>query len=133
MSYCHWSDSPSSDFNKVCKVNHWTFINVINVIGKLTRYMGKVVSLGVWVPHVLSKNNKKCACQYLSSLLAVHLLASQQHRPFLSQIIKGEKWCFYVNAKNRKLMNGAASTATCQAKAGIHSRNYSDTHQYLKR
>ena len=85
--------------------------------------MGKVQKLGVWVPYVLSENNKNQRVTICASLLARHRLARQQHRPFLSQIVTGdEKWCLYINIKNRKEWLSPNEQATPRAKGGTHPR-----------
>lgn len=79
--------------------------------------MGKVQKLGAWVPHALTQNNKDCRAIISASLLARHRLARQQHQPFLSRIITGdEKWCLYINFKERKEWLSLNKQATPRAK-----------------
>lgn len=50
-------------------------------------------------------------------------LAEQQYRPLLSQIVTdNEKWCLYVNAKNRKEWFSSNRKATPQSKADTQPR-----------
>jgi transposase len=64
--------------------------------------MGKVQKLGVCAPHILTQANKNQRVAICASLLACHPLA-RQHQSFLSRIVTGnEKWCLYVNFKQRK-------------------------------
>ena len=65
--------------------------------------MGKVKKSGVWLPHALSQNHKNQRVVICASLLTLHRIAREQHRPFLSCIVTGdEKWCLYANIKKRK-------------------------------
>lgn len=83
--------------------------------------MGKVQKFGAWVPHKLSQANKDDRVIACSSLLARHQLASKQRRPFLSLIVTGdEKWCLYVNMKNRKEWVDKDQQATPRVKQGLH-------------
>lgn len=85
--------------------------------------MGKVQKLGAWVPHALSQNNKDCRVIACASLLARHRLARQQHQSFLSRIITGdEKWCLYVNFKQRKEWLSPDKQATPRVKQDLHPR-----------
>ena len=64
--------------------------------------MDKVQKLGVCVPHALSQNHKIQWMAISTSLLASYRLAREQLRPILSCIVTGdEKWCLYVNIRNR--------------------------------
>lgn len=85
--------------------------------------MGKVQKLGAWVPHELSQSNKDHRIKVCASLLARHRLAFQQHRPFLRLIVTGdEKWCLYVNMKQRKEWVCKNDKASPRVKPAIHSR-----------
>jgi histone-lysine N-methyltransferase SETMAR len=56
---------------------------------------GKVQKLGVWVPHILTQDNKNQRVAICASLFV-----RQHHQSFLSRIVTGdEKWCLYVNFK----------------------------------
>ena len=65
--------------------------------------MGKVKKLGVWILHVLNQNHKNQQVAICAPLPACHRLACDQHRPFLSCIVTGDKkWCLYANIRKRK-------------------------------
>jgi histone-lysine N-methyltransferase SETMAR len=79
--------------------------------------MGKVQKLGVWVPHVLTQHNNNQRVTICASLLTRQRLARQQHEYFLFHIINGdEKWCLYVNFKQRKEWLSPDKHATPRAK-----------------
>jgi hypothetical protein len=64
---------------------------------------GKVQKLGVWVPNILTQDDKNERVAICASLLTHHHLARQQHQSVLSHIVTGnEKWCLYINFKQRK-------------------------------
>jgi hypothetical protein len=84
--------------------------------------MGKVQKLGAWVPHVLTQDNKNQRVAICASLLACHHLA-RQHQPFLSCNITGdEKWCLYINFKQRKEWLSPDKQATPCVKPDLHPR-----------
>ena len=59
--------------------------------------------LGVWVPHELSENNKENRLQIASQHLARHRATRGHKQRFLYGIDTGdEKWCLYINMKQRK-------------------------------
>ena len=65
--------------------------------------MGFAEKLGVWVPHELSENNKENCLQIASQHLARHRATRSHKQRFLYRIITGdEKWCLYINMKQRK-------------------------------
>ena len=65
--------------------------------------MGFAKKLGVCVPHELSKNNKENHLQIVSQHLARHQATCSQKQRFLYRIItEDEKWCLYINMKQRK-------------------------------
>ena len=65
--------------------------------------MGFAKKLEVWVPHELSENNKKYRLQIASQHLAHHQATCSHKQCFLYQIVTGdEKWCLYINMKQRK-------------------------------
>jgi hypothetical protein len=85
--------------------------------------MGKVQKLGVWVPQILTQDNKNQCVAICASLLAHHRLARQQHKSFLSCIVTGdEKWCLYVNFKQRKEWLSPDRQATPRPKPDLHPR-----------
>jgi hypothetical protein len=83
--------------------------------------MGKVQNLGVWVPHILTQDNKNQHVAICASLLARHCFAHQQHQSFLSRIVTGdEKLCLYVNFKQRKEWVSPETQAMPRAKPDLH-------------
>jgi len=85
--------------------------------------MGKVQKLGAWVPHALSQN--KLQRSMIATSLLAHLKATHGHKQrFLYRIVTGdEKWCVYVNMKQRKEWLSPKKQATPQAKQELHPRN----------
>jgi hypothetical protein len=84
--------------------------------------IGKVQKLGVRVLHILTRDNKNQHVAICASLLACHRLARQQHQSFLSHIVTGaEKWCLYVNFKQRKEWLSLGNQITPCAKHDLHS------------
>ena len=63
--------------------------------------MGFAKKLGVWVPHELSENNKKNHLQIASQHLACHGATHGHKQCFLYRIVTDEKWCLYINMKQR--------------------------------
>jgi histone-lysine N-methyltransferase SETMAR len=56
-------------------------------------------------------------------LLAHHCLACHQHQSFVSCIVTGdEKWCLYINFKQRKEWLSPDKQATPHAKPDLHPR-----------
>lgn len=85
--------------------------------------MGKVQKLGAWVPHVLNNENKNQRIKIASELLARHRSTHGHKQRFLFRIITGdEKWCLYVNMKQRKEWVSPDKQATPQAKQDFHPR-----------
>jgi histone-lysine N-methyltransferase SETMAR len=82
--------------------------------------MCKVQKLGVWVPHTLSQDNKNQRVAICAYLLARYCLA-RQHQSFLSHIVTGdEKWCLFVNFKQRKEWLSPDKQATPRVKPDLH-------------
>ena len=76
-----------------------------SIIVRHLHSMGKVKKSDVWISHALSQNHKNQRVANCAALLVRHLLAREQHRPFLSCIVTGDdKWCLYANIK--KIRNG---------------------------
>lgn len=93
-----------------------TILNHLNAMGKVQKY-------GSWVPHKLSQENKDQRVNICASLLARHRQARDQHRPFLSQIITGdEKWCLYINIRQRKEWASRNEQATSRVKPDLHPK-----------
>lgn len=54
--------------------------------------------------HILRENNKSQRVNICAPSLTRHRSDRQQYEPFLYQnVISDEKWCIYVNIKNRKV------------------------------
>ena len=54
-------------------------------------------SMGVWVPHELSENNKENHLQIASQHIARHRATRGHKQRFLYRIVTGdEKWCLYT-------------------------------------
>uniref|UniRef100_A0A914DS13 Transposase n=1 Tax=Acrobeloides nanus TaxID=290746 RepID=A0A914DS13_9BILA len=76
--------------------DHQTVLNHLHALGKVPK-------LGSWVPYHLSEENMNLRVTICASLLVRHRKAQQQHRSFLNRIVTGyEKWCLYVNIKQKK-------------------------------
>lgn len=85
--------------------------------------MGKVQKWGVWVPHELQDHHKANRMNICASLLARHRSAQDRHQSFLSRIVTGdEKWCLYVNFKQRKEWLSPQKQATPRPKPELHPR-----------
>ena len=85
--------------------------------------MGFVENLGVWVPHELSKNNKENCLQIASQHLACHQATRGHKQRFLYRIITGnEKWCLYINMKQRKKRVAPGDTPKPRVKPDLHPR-----------
>jgi histone-lysine N-methyltransferase SETMAR len=83
--------------------------------------MGKVQTLGVWVLHIWTQDNKNQRVIICASLLACHRVACQLHQSFLSCIVtSNEKWCLYINFKQRKECLSPDKQATPCAKPDLH-------------
>ena len=79
--------------------------------------------LGVWVPHELSENNKENHLQIASQHLAHHQATHSHKQRFLYRIITGdEKWCLYINMKQRKEWVATADTPKPKVKPDLHPR-----------
>ena len=85
--------------------------------------MGFAEKLGVWVPHELSKNNKENHLQIASQYLAHHGATRGHKQCFLYRIITGdEKWCLYINMKQRKEWVALGDTLKPRVKPDLHPR-----------
>jgi histone-lysine N-methyltransferase SETMAR len=79
--------------------------------------------LGVWGLHILTQDNKNQPVAICASLHAQRRLARQQHQSFLSRIVTGDqKWCLYVNFKQRKEWLSPDKQATARVKPDLHHR-----------
>ena len=87
--------------------------------------MEKVQKLGAWIPYSLTENNKTQCVAISTSLLSHHCLAEQRHQLFLSCIITGdEKWCIYVNFKQRKEWLSPKKVTVPHIKADLHPQSF---------
>ena len=85
--------------------------------------MGFAEKLGVWVPHELSKNNKENRLQIASQHLTCHQATHGHKQHFLYRIITGdEKWCLYINMKQRKEWVAPGDTPKPRVKPDLHPR-----------
>ena len=80
--------------------------------------MGFAKKLGVWVPHKLSENNKENRLQIASQHFARHRATR-----FLYRIVTGdEKWCLYINMKQRKEWVAPGDMPKPRVKPDLHPR-----------
>ena len=85
--------------------------------------MGFAEKLGVWVPHALSENNKEYHLQIASQHLAHHQATRDHKHHFLFQIMTGdEKWCLYINMKQRKEWVAPGDTPKPRVKPHLHPK-----------
>jgi [histone H3]-lysine36 N-dimethyltransferase SETMAR len=85
--------------------------------------MGKVRKYGAWLPHVLNESNKNLRCTISAGLLARHRSTQGHKQQFLYRIVTGdEKWCLYVNMKQRKEWLSPDKQATPRVKQDPHPR-----------
>ena len=79
--------------------------------------------LGVLVHPELSKNNKENRLQIASQHLACHRATRSHKQCFLYQIVTGdEKWCLYINMKQRKEWVAPGDTPKPRVMPDLHSR-----------
>ena len=82
-----------------------------------------VEKLGVWSPHELSENNKENCLQMVSQHLTCHQATRGHKQHFLYQIIVGnEKWCLYINTKQRKEWVAPGDMPNPRVKPDLHPR-----------
>ena len=85
--------------------------------------MGFAKKSGVWVPHELSENNKENRLQIASQHLARHRATCGHKQRFLYRIVTGdEKWCLYINMKQRKEWVATADRPKPKVKPDLHPR-----------
>lgn len=85
--------------------------------------MGKVQKFGAWVPHCLSEKNRNQRITIAASLLARHRSTHSHKERFLYRIVTGdEKWCLYINMRQRKEWLSPDKKATPRAKQESHPR-----------
>ena len=75
----------------------------------------------MWVPHALSDNNKNHQATISAGLLACHRLTNGNNEQFLYAILTGhEKWCLYINMKQRKEWLSPPKKGTPRLKQDLH-------------
>ena len=80
-------------------------------------------NLRVWVPHELSENNKENRLQIASQHLACHRATHSHKQHFLYRIVTGnEKWCLYINIKQRKEWVAPGDMPKLRVKPDLHAR-----------
>ena len=85
--------------------------------------MGFAKKLGVWVPHELSKNKKVNHLQIASQHLIRYRATHGHKQCFLYQIVMGdEKWCLYINMKQRKEWVAPGNMPKLRVKPDLHPR-----------
>ena len=85
--------------------------------------MGFAKKLGVWVPHELSKIKKENHLQIASQHLTHHRATHGHKQGFLYRIVTGdEKWCLYINMKQRKEWVAPGDTPKSRIKPDLHPR-----------
>ena len=85
--------------------------------------IGFAKKLGVGVPHELSQNNKENHLQIASQHLARHQVTRSHKQHFLYQIVMGdEKWCLYINMKQRKEWVAPGDMPKPRVKPDLHPR-----------
>ena len=86
--------------------------------------MGFAEKLRVWVPHhELSENNKENYLQIAFQRLARHRATHGHKQRFLYRIVAGdEKWCLYINMKQRKEWVAPVDTPKPRVKPDLHPR-----------
>ncbi|RWR98798.1 Histone-lysine N-methyltransferase SETMAR-like protein, partial [Dinothrombium tinctorium] len=86
-------------------------------IEKHLHSMGKVQKFGAWIPHALSDNNNNQRATISAGLLARHRSTHGHKKRFLYRIVTGdEKWCLYINMKQRKEWLSPVKQATPRVK-----------------
>ena len=87
------------------------------------RSMGFAEKLGVGVPYKLSENNKENRLQIASQHLARHRAIHGHKQHFLYRIVTGdEKWCLYINMKQRKEWVAPGGMPKPRVKPDLHPR-----------
>ena len=85
--------------------------------------MGKVQKCGAWVPHALNNNNKNQRATISAGLIARHRSTHENKQQFLYAIVTGdEKWCLYINMKQRKEWLSPKKKPTPRVKQDLHPR-----------
>ena len=85
--------------------------------------MGFAEKLEVWVPHELSENNEENRLQIVCQHLVRHRATRGHKQRFLYRIVtEDEKWCLYINMKQRKEWVAPGDTPKPRVKSDLHPR-----------
>lgn len=85
--------------------------------------MGFEQKFGAWVPHKLSDQDKENRLQIAAQLLARHRATCGHKERFLQRIVTGdEKWCLYVNMRQRKEWVPKGVTPKPRVKKELHPK-----------
>jgi len=96
--------------------DHKTVLNHLNALGFTQK-------LGAWVPHNLTDKNKENRFLIASQHLARHRGTRGHKHRFLYRIVTGdEKWCIYVNMKQRKEWVAPERTPKPRVKPAMHPK-----------
>lgn len=92
-------------------------------ISRHLQSIGFTQKLGAWVPHELNEENKENRLQIAAQHLARHRATRGHKQRFLYRIITGdEKWCLYVNVKQRKEWVAPGETLKPRVKQDLHPK-----------
>ena len=111
---------------KNCQTSH-ELVKKINCDQKMIlnhlHSIGFAKKLKVWVSHELSENNKENCLQIASQHPTCHRATHSHKQHFLYQIVTGdEKWCLYINIKQRKEWIAPGDTPKPRVKPDLHPR-----------
>ena len=85
--------------------------------------MGFTQKLGAWVPHELKEKHKENRMLIAAQNLARHRDTRGHKQRFLYRIVTGdEKWCLYVNMKQRKQYVAPGETPKPRIKQDLHPK-----------
>ena len=85
--------------------------------------IGFTQKLGAWVPHELTEKNKENRFKIGAQHLARHRATRGHKQRFLYRIVTGdEKWCLYVNMKQRKEWVASGETPNPRVKQDLHPK-----------
>lgn len=80
--------------------------------------LGKILKMGVWVPHELTPANK-----ITRSVTCASLISRFETEPFLDRIVTGdEKWVLYVNVTHKRQWRDPDQPPLSDAKADLHPK-----------
>lgn len=95
----------------------------IATISRHLKSMGFTQKMGSWVPHKLTAKNKEMRIEITSQHLDRHQVTRGHKQRFLYRIVTGdEKWCLYVNLKQRKEWVAPGKTPKPRVKQDLHPR-----------